>query len=113
MMLTIISNDANFSTIWLKFYCCFKDIIFNEGVVIDINFIFGRAYLSFTFNILEPGDQPLPNLFLYSIYFEDEQYLIFFVCESHYFIVSMMLVQPTEYTSRVILFKLLGFGVMV
>ena len=43
MMLTIISNDSDWIDPWYKSYCWFKYLIFNERVIININFIFGRS----------------------------------------------------------------------
>ena len=56
------------------------------------NFIVGRVDVSLTFNILELGNQPFPNLLLCYSNFSDEQYLSFLVCGSHHFIVDLLLV---------------------
>ena len=43
-------------------------------------FIVGRDVVFFPFNVLEPEDQTLPNLLLFSSNFADDQYLSLFVC---------------------------------
>ena len=44
------------------------------------------------FNILEPGNQNLPSLLLFTSNVSDDQYLILFVCGYHYLIFALLLV---------------------
>ena len=66
MIITITSNDTDWISPWWKCYCCFKYIIFNEGDIREINFIFGRSDVYLPLKKMEQGDHPLTNLLLCS-----------------------------------------------
>ena len=68
--------------------------------------------MSIKFNKLEPGDQTLTKLLLFSSNFTDEQYLSFLVCGYHHFNVALLLTQPMNDNSCAILSNLIDFGVM-
>ena len=91
-MFTVLFDNANGSASWRKINIPFKYIIFNKGMILEVNFNVGRVEIFVPSIDSEPGDQPLPNLLFCSSKFSDEQYLRLFVCGSHHFIVDLLFV---------------------
>ena len=70
----------------------FKYIIFDEGMIEDVDFNVLRVEVFVSRMSSKYGDHPLPNLLLCSSNFIDEQYLSLLVCGSHHFIVDLVFV---------------------
>ena len=64
VILTLMCNGANSITYWWERYSHFKYIIFDEGVIWEINFNVIRMETFMAVMILEPGDHPFTNLLL-------------------------------------------------
>ena len=67
-------------------------IIFDERMILDINFNVEIMEKIMTVKSSEPVDPPFTNELLCSPNFAHEQDLSFLVCESHNFIVYLLLV---------------------
>ena len=91
-MFTVLCYNYNESASWWEIDIDFKYILFDEGMIWDVNFNVGRVEVFVTIISLEPGDRPLPNLLLCSSNFADGKYLSFLVCGSHHLIVALLLV---------------------
>ena len=103
VMFKVLCNNSNRITSWWEINRDFKYIIFNSGVIRDINFNVERVEIFVTVTSSDTGTYPFPNLLFFQLNFADEQYLSFFVWGSHNFIVSLLLVYP-------IIHKLITFG---
>ena len=89
-MFTLFCDNYNGSAYWCKFNIAFKYIIFDKGIILEVNFNVGRMEIFVPIISSDPGDQTLPNLLLCSSEFSDEQYLSIFVCGSHHFIFALV-----------------------
>ena len=68
----------------------FKYIIFDEGMIREVDFNVVRVEVFVSSINSESGDYPLPHLLLCSSNFTDKQYLSLLVCGSHHFIVDLL-----------------------
>ena len=64
MILPVFGNNDNMSTSWWKIYINFKYIIFDEGVIREINFNVGGVEKIAHVISLEPVEHPFTNLLL-------------------------------------------------
>ena len=69
VMFTLLYNNTERSSSWWKINSDFKYIIFDEGMVWEIDFNVGRVERIFIFISSEPSKHPLLNLLLCSSIF--------------------------------------------
>ena len=89
---------------WWKMNISLKYIIFDKGMIWEVNFNVERLEMFVPSIISEPGDQPLPNLLLCSPNFSYEKYLSllvwvtsfywgYAVCATHYLYFLCFIIQ--------------------
>ena len=92
VMIIVLGNDSNMSNYWWKSYSRLKYIIFDEGIVLGVNFSVWRAETVVPVINSETGDHTFPNLLLCSSNLADEKYLSLLICGTQHLIVALLLV---------------------